>query len=335
MRAPQDERGNGESAAQRGATPRLYQQASAILADQIRAGILAPGARIGETTVATQFGISRAPARQALNELVALGLVEKSKGRGYRVRSVASLPVEAPVAVEDIRLSSLATWERIYAEVESEITARIAFAPWRVNEAELARFYAVSRTVARDVVGRLQQRGIVRKDDRSRWFAPALTRDRVDSLYELRAILEPVALRKAAGHAPSDFVAQIRDNLAEATRRAHDIPGGTLDALEEDLHIMLLGYCGNEALMDAITVPQSLLIAHRFLYRWTPRLFETEPFLPEHKAILDLFAAGETEAAAKALEDHLYVSRERAVARIDVIVRDFAPDPLPYLDPLA
>ncbi|MCF3936367.1 GntR family transcriptional regulator [Acuticoccus sp. M5D2P5] len=204
-----------------------------------------------------------------------------------------------------------------------------------MNEAELARFYGVSRTVARDVVGRLQQRGIVEKDERSRWFAPALTPSRVDDLYELRAILEPTALKKAAERAPAALIEEIRANLADAAARAHEIGGDVLDRLEEDLHIRLLQHCGNTALMDAITVPQSLLIAHRFLYRWTPRLFATEPFLPEHKAILDHLANGRVDAAGRAMEEHLFVSRERAIARVDVIVRDFAPDPLPYLDALA
>ena len=57
-----------------------------------------------------------------------------------------------------LRLQPSPSWEPIYAEVEREIVARISFASWRVNEAELARAYKVSRTVARDVVGRLQQR---------------------------------------------------------------------------------------------------------------------------------------------------------------------------------
>src|SRR3546814_16948387 len=63
---------------------------------------------------------------------------------------------------------------------------------------------------------------------------------------------------------------------------------------------------------------QSLLIAHRFLYRWTPRLFETEPFLPEHREIVERLEGGRVKAAAAALEVHLRVSRDRAIARIEV-----------------
>lgn len=171
-----------------GQVPRLYQRAFDILAGQIKGGTIPPGARLTESGVAARFGISRAPARRALSELQESGRIVKAEGRGYAVpgEAVANPASSAvPSAGEDLRLVSLSSWERIYAEVEDEIIGRISFASWRVKEAELARFYGVSRTVARDVVARLQQRGLVRKDDRSRWYAPALSPEHVGEFYEL------------------------------------------------------------------------------------------------------------------------------------------------------
>ncbi|WP_163269291.1 GntR family transcriptional regulator [Chelativorans alearense] len=320
-----------------GLAPRLYQRAFDILAAQIGDGVLAAGTRLTESGVAEQFDISRAPARRALAELERSGFVVKSEGRGYAVRKPlegVSAHRTATPAEEDVRLVSQPSWERIYAEVEDEIVGRISFASWRVNEAKLARYYHVSRTVARDVVGRLQQRGVLRKDDRSRWYAPALTPEHVGELYELRSILEPVALTKAAPNMPRNFLAGMREHLDEAIAHADAIEGPTLDRLEEEMHVTLLEYCGNRTLMQAITLPQSLLIAHRFLYRWTPRLFNTEPFLPEHMEVVRHLGAGDIRGAANALEHHLKVSSGRALARVDVIRREFHAESLPYLDRL-
>ncbi|MCO6403148.1 GntR family transcriptional regulator [Aurantimonas endophytica] len=323
-----------------GTAPRLYERAAASLAGQIASGALAEGSYLTESTVAVRFGISRPPARRALAELARAGLLKQAKGKGYVVLAQAAT-AEAPSAFAEpqaaagdpARLKSLASWERIYDEIEDQIVARISFASWRVNEARLARHYGVSRTVARDVIGRLQQRGILRKDERSRWYAPALTPGYIGELYELRAILEPVALVKAADRLPDTLLPQMRARLDTAIA-ADEIGGATLDALEEDLHVTLLGHCGNQALMQAITLPQSLLIAHRFLYRWTPRLFVSEPFLPEHLAIVECLGSGKAEAAAAALERHLGVSRERAIARVDLIRREFNAEGLPYLERL-
>lgn len=332
----------------RGAAPRLYRQAVDVLEDMIRAGTLAPGAPLLETRIAADFGISRAPARQALNALVEGGLVEKAPGKGYVVSAHPARPAaldreERPAgglraAVADHaprRLSSTATWERIYDEVENEITARISFASWRINEAELARHYGVSRTVARDVVGRLQQRGLLTKDDGARWIAPSLTPERLGELYELRSILEPVALEKAAANCAPDHLAAMLRDLDQAIADPAAVDGDVLDRLEEALHVTLLSHCGNAALMEALTMPQSLIVAHRFLYRWTPRLYGSEPFLPEHREIVVHLLAGRVRAAGAALRDHLVVSHERAVTRVASVNRDFAPAELDYMHPLS
>lgn len=321
-----------------GTTPRLYERAASILTARIEAGVLGAGERVTESAVAETFGISRAPARRALEELERAGLLEKAQGRGYRVLGGASAAphaaTEALRADAPLPLHSLQSWERIYAEVEDEIIARVSFASWRINEAKLARRYEVSRTVARDVVSRLQQRGLVRKDERSRWYAPALTPDHIGELYELRAILEPAGLLRAAPNLPPGLLEQMRRHLEAAAAEGDEIVGATLDALEQEMHVTLIGHCGNQALMQAMTLPQSLLIAHRFLYRWTPRLFEREPFLPEHLEVIELLQGGKAEAAARALERHLMVSRDRAVARVDLIRREFNAEELPYLERL-
>ncbi len=318
-----------------GVAPRLYERALEILAARIEDGSVQAGSQLSESGVAAQFGISRAPARRALHELERRGLIHKAEGRGFIVRRGRRHDAPAAGAAfeprEEMRLVSSSTWERIYSDVESEIIARIPFAPWRVNEAELARYYEVSRTVARDVVARLQTRGIVRKDDRSRWYAPALTPDYIDELYELRWVLEPLALKKAAPRVSPDFLERMRNHLEKATANAREITGATLDALEKEMHVALLRHCEHRALMQAVTLSQSLLIAHRFLYVSTPQLFETEPFLPEHIEIVDRLASGDIEGAAYTLEQHLRVSRDRAVARVDVVVQKFKPDELPYL----
>lgn len=319
-----------------GSSPRLYQRAYEILAEQIGGGALQAGQTLTETSVAAQFGVSRAPARQALAALAEAGLVEKTGRRGFAVKpGLAGAVGSARRAGEDeLRLVSQSSWERIHGEVEGEIVARISFASWRVNEALLARCYGVSRTVARDVVARLQQRGIVRKDESGRWYAPALTPAHVGELYELRWLLEPVALRKAAPRLPEDLLPAMRANLEDATARAPEIDGSILDQLERELHVTLLGHCANTALMQAITLPQSLLIAHHFLYRWTARMFESEPFLPEHLEVIDLLQGGHVEEAARALENHLRQSRDRAIARVYAIAAGPQPDPLPYLERL-
>ncbi|MFN7752586.1 MAG: GntR family transcriptional regulator [Pseudomonadota bacterium] len=73
----------GASAVEAARQPARIMQA---LAARIVAGQLPPGARITETAVASEFGTSHAPVREALRMLERAGLVEIAPYRGARVR---------------------------------------------------------------------------------------------------------------------------------------------------------------------------------------------------------------------------------------------------------
>jgi DNA-binding GntR family transcriptional regulator len=322
-----------------GISPKLYRRASDMLSEEIRSGAIAAGVRLSETGVAQRFGISRAPARQALAELERRGLIRRTETRGYDVLasekgSVPADELSSIGALEQAKFQFLPSWELIYREIEMEIVSRTSLASWRINEAILAKSYGVSRTVARDVVARLQQRGIVQKDLKGRWYAPALTTTHIDELYELRWVLEPLALEKAYPRLPVGILPRLSNAVEAAMASAEVIDGDALDALEQELHVELLGHCGNQALMQAINLPQALLVAHHFLYQSASELIETEPFLPEHLDVLERLSAGNVPAAKEALVRHLQISRERAMMRIRAVAKTMSPRELPYLERL-
>ena len=66
----------------------LTEAAVATIRDRILDLSLAPGSRIDEKLLIDRFGVSRTPAREALNRLVAEGLVEIRSNRGAFVRSL-------------------------------------------------------------------------------------------------------------------------------------------------------------------------------------------------------------------------------------------------------
>lgn len=319
-----------------GPAPRLYQRACEMMAAEISAGGLTGGTDLTETAVAKRYGISRAPARQALAELATRGLVRKSEGRGYHVVGPATPEGDAGTAPPSAgaRIHFLASWERIYGQVEADIVSRTALASWRINEALLARSFDVSRTVAREVIARLQQRGVVAKDDAGRWHAPGLTVRHITQLYELRGILEPLALEQAFPRLPARLVAELLRDLEDAIGAGKSADGDMLDAVEQRLHVELLGYCDNPPLMQAISLPQAVLVAHHRLYQPQGLAMEEEPFLLEHREILTRLSNGDVTGARQALAGHLEISRERAMMRISRAALSLSLPDLPYLERL-
>ena len=60
------------------------------LIEDILNGKLAPGARIVETRIAQQFGVSQGPVREALRDLELFGFVVSSPFRGTQVRKIST-----------------------------------------------------------------------------------------------------------------------------------------------------------------------------------------------------------------------------------------------------
>jgi len=83
------------------------------IVERILDGTYGPGARIVESQLAAEFGVSQAPVREALRELEALRFVESQPNRGARVRQVTKeelgqiYPVRA--ALEEVAGRAAAT----------------------------------------------------------------------------------------------------------------------------------------------------------------------------------------------------------------------------------
>jgi DNA-binding GntR family transcriptional regulator len=60
------------------------------LALRIQVGDIAPGARLKDTNVALELGVSRTPVREAMLQLEREGVLEADQGRGFRVRQLSA-----------------------------------------------------------------------------------------------------------------------------------------------------------------------------------------------------------------------------------------------------
>lgn len=101
------------------------------LENDIACGVFVPGSRLDETSLATRFGVSRTPVREALQQLAAAGLIEMRPRRGAVVATASP--------------------ERLYEmfEVMAELEAICArLAARRTTPEELARLQAAQAECA-------------------------------------------------------------------------------------------------------------------------------------------------------------------------------------------
>lgn len=94
------------------------QAAYRILLDDIRRGALLPGARLRETDLASQMGISRTPVREAIRLLEADGLVTHLPRQGATLRSLDYAEV---IELYEMRVVLEATAARLAARAASDL----------------------------------------------------------------------------------------------------------------------------------------------------------------------------------------------------------------------
>lgn len=298
-----------------------YDLIARVLRDNIRSGALPAGFVLLEGPIATVMQTSRVPVQTALRQLLDEGLIHRFDGRGYLVgegaadaapirRDIRELDLSIPPLVDDA-LQTRGTWRHVYDEVEEEVASCQIFGEFRIVETELAEHLGVSRTVVRDVLARLQERGLIRKNAASHWIAGPLTARTVSEKFELRGIVEPVALRLAAPHIRYAEVEALLERIgSDAAISPQELGAGLLEHC--------IAQAPNTALVEMIRSNRLLLSAvDRALIRLgLPR---DEDTIEQYQTLFDLIARHPIDSACEYLRDHLSITARRHLARMKIV----------------
>ena len=318
-----------------------YELVAAALRSNIVSGRLETGLVLLEGPIAGLMKTSRAPVQAALRILEEEKLIHRFDGRGYLVgragtsttpvrHDIGELGLRIPNEI-DAALQNRGLWEVVYEEVESAVAACLIFGEFRIIESELGDYYGVSRTVVRDVLGRLHERGIIAKTSSSHWIVGPLTAESVRERFQVRRLLEPEALRLAGDRIDLEKIAQ----LLKRERTRDPAKQGAADwmQLERDLMEFCIFRAPNQYLVELIRHNQMpLAAASRALTKLG--LPEDEIAVSEYLTLFELIAARATDAASIYLRDHLTALAEKNLARLKIVaVVSEAQMDVPYLTP--
>jgi DNA-binding GntR family transcriptional regulator len=313
-----------------------YELVERVLRANMAGGRLPKGLVLLEAPIAEILQTSRAPVQKALRILEEKALVKRFEGRGYLVGGGEPRPLrtdirELGLAVPDevdLALQSRGSWERIALAVEAAVMSCLVFGEFRIVEAEAAQHFRVSRTIIRDVLGRLQARGLLRKNQSSHWVAGPLTAELIKERYQLRAILEPAALLASAPHNDRQAMLRLRERMA----RSETAGNGGGESFE-DIEEAFLEHCilGTPNRQLAEVIRQNLMPltgASRLLGRLG--LPSDLAAIPEARMALDLLLNDSVTAAAEFWRDHLERAAKRNIARLKIVAvirrpKSFAP----------
>lgn len=304
-------------------------------------GRLEAGQVLTEEPLARHFGTSRTTIRKALAELHTAKMITRFEGRGFLVGADSAAPPRRD-SIEQALFESTASRsvpralsnpDQILPVLREELIRALPFGPLEVNEGKLTEHFSVSRTVVRDMLSQLRSSGIVEKNERSKWVLPVLTAMDVRNHYQLRILLEPVALAEAA---PNIAKGHIERALAQARELGHqkqELDAEGVSKMETALHVEALSGCTNNHLLKTLQKSRLVLAINEMFRLLLGRSPGASRLVSEHVAVLEALVRNDTAAAASMLEIHLLEARERTCKRLQTLSVLPPPELPSYLAP--
>ncbi len=206
----------------------------------------------------------------------------------------------------------LALGDQVYQTLRGHLRDGTIVAGQPLQEVQLAEKLGVSRTPVREALTRLASEGLLASDGRS-FVVPSLSLEDVDDIYEVRFLLEPAAMCRVAELTPDPAVrAPIDEALAAASAafKANDA-----DAFREAnirFRNAWIALVPNRRLVRAIEQYADHMMRIRALTLGDPKIRSI--VLKGLKRIAEALAAGDGEAAAAAMRDHLDEAKRAFIA---------------------
>lgn len=203
------------------------------------------------------------------------------------------------------RVENLA--ERIYLKIKNDIFDFRLLPGDRFTETEVAGRMGVSRTPVREALFRLQRENYVDVLYRNGWQVRPFNFEYFEDLYDVRTVLECAAVKRICD---SDQVPRQLDRLKEVwlvsdEEMTTDV--GTLSALDEEFHEMLVEAAGNgEMVRIHRSVSERIRIIRRLDFTRKVRI---EATYSEHAKILRAIIQRRSDQAQMMLKAHIESSR--------------------------
>lgn len=192
------------------------------------------------------------------------------------------------------------THELVAAVLREAITTGQLRGNQPLPQDEIASQLKVSHIPVREALRQLESEGLVTYQPNRGATVSALTSGEIREIYEIRAILETAAVRRATPQLSSAVLAQA-GQILERAEAAGD--GAVWGALDIEFHQLIYGLEDRPRLQEVIT--SLLRRVDRYWLSHGLMLKHRERFDREHRTLLEAITARNPSQAATVLEGHL------------------------------
>ena len=213
------------------------------------------------------------------------------------------------------RIAPTALYQEVAERLRQRIFAHELTPGTWIDEQKLAEQYGISRTPLREALKVLASEGLVQLKPRRGCYVTEISRQDLDDIFPLMALLEGRCAADAVSRAkPIEIreLKKIHDSLETAAR------DGRIDAFFEAnqaFHKRIQELANNRWLLSVIQDLRKVLKLSRLhSLSLEGRLQQS---LDEHRAIMAAFEAGDAVKAEQLMHDHLLSGRE-ALVKMDI-----------------
>lgn len=208
----------------------------------------------------------------------------------------------------------------VYSVLWDRILSRDLFPGEKLSDLRLSEELGVSRTPVREALHRLVQDGVVIYSPNRGFFVASFSGADIGEIFDLRAVLEALALRTLAARLKPSEYEWARGELERAEKLINDAETDEerLEAatvfleVDQGFHQWLIEGSGNHRLTNIVTGLWAQVSVFQRAGTHVPGWMEIA--LQQHKRIIELLIAGKGDEAADALEYHILDMKTRVIA---------------------
>lgn len=217
-------------------------------------------------------------------------------------------------------MSGIARITRDSASLRDRVTASIREAilngqlkpGQKLVERELCASLDISRTLLREALPQLQAEGLIKSVAHKGPSVALIDADEIREIYQVRRVLEALAVREFARNATDEQIGELREQLAALKRP--EAAGNLRDLLvaKAGFYSALFEGCGNRIISQTLTqLNNRIMLCKRLSLSATGRLSEV---IDELEAVVSAIESRDIERAGELCEVHV-VNAERNVLR--------------------
>lgn len=205
-----------------------------------------------------------------------------------------------------------ATHEVVAAVLREAITSGQLKANQPLPQAEIAANLQVSHIPVREALRQLESEGLVTYQANRGATVSALSAAEIREIYEIRAMLETGAIRRAVPSLTAENLVRAAA-LLDLAEQAED--GATWGSLDMEFHSLVYHLDDRPRFQELIT--ELLRRVDRYWLSYSLMLKYRDSFEKEHRALLAALTARDAERAVALLDRHLVGACDRLIAEIE------------------